>query len=94
MHFKPSSKSDISMQHPMGSKTVCGFSVGYHQHEGGKWSGDVYVRVVKSLEGDTKPRCRRIPASEIYVPKKKGREDDLDEGFRFPAKGIEQTYGE
>ena len=52
VHSRPSPKSDISMMHAMGSETVCGFFAGYHQHEGGQWSGDVYVCVVKSLEGE------------------------------------------
>ena len=35
VHFRPSSKSDLCMVHPMGSKTVCGFFAGYHQQEWG-----------------------------------------------------------
>ena len=36
--------------HPMGPKTRPGLFVGYHQHSGGRWSGDYLVMDVKSLD--------------------------------------------
>ena len=80
----------------MGSKTLPGIFAGYHQQSGGQWSGDVYVVPLAYIERNNqdKPHCRRIPANNMTMAKKKGHEKDPEDGFIFPVKRIQENYGE
>ena len=73
--FLPSTPDDRAAVHPMGSKTLTGVFVGYHQEVGGAWSGDLFVVPLRNIGGNnqSKPHCRRIAAGDVFVEKKKGR---------------------
>ena len=96
VYVLPTNKDDCKLLHPMGSKTLPGIFAGYHQQVGGQWSGDVYVVPLVYIERNTqeKPHCRRIPAANMTMAKKKGHEKDPENGFIFPVRRIQENYGE
>ena len=43
LEYKPANPDYIEKQHVFGDKLRSGIMFGYHLHQGGKWSGDLYV---------------------------------------------------
>jgi hypothetical protein len=73
--YKPSSDKDKSRVHKFGKSTLEGIFLGYHQHAGGGWSGDLLVADVDALEGadDTSDiYTKRIKAEEVIPIQGKG----------------------
>ena len=43
VEYKPSSPKMQNQMHPFGNKTLPGLFLGYHQHPGGMYSGDMFL---------------------------------------------------
>jgi len=76
IEYQPSSQKDIKRLHSMAHKTLPGIFLGYVQHAGGGWSGDVNVLDWEELDkADYVSQCniRRFKAEEVHAVKPGGK---------------------
>ena len=80
VEYKPISQKDLERLHSCGKKRLPRLFIGYHQQEGGGWSGDVEVIDWEELEQATEARSvkvKRFKAQEVKAMKYNGE-------FRYP----------
>ena len=78
--YKPSYSVDKQRLHAYGHKVLAGTFVGYVQHAGGGWTGDVYVidqEEICNAEFKSEVTVKRFKADEVIVMQEGG-------SFRFP----------
>ena len=89
IEYQPSSQKDKSRVHAMGKQTLPGIFIGYQQHAGSGWSGDLLVADWEDIETKSPSTItvKRFKAPEV-TPVKNG------ESFIFPvAEGDLQQHG-
>jgi hypothetical protein len=79
--YAPISQKDKERVHKFGDKTLAGVFLGYEQHAGGGWSGDLLIADWEEIENAEN-------ASEIYPKRFKGNHCHLPGGeILFPFSG-------
>ena len=81
IHYKPIKEEDLRRCHKFGSKMLPGIFIGYSQHAGGGWNGDLLV-----LDWEQMAKAERV--CDVQIKRFKAAEVDVivfpDGSFRFP----------
>ena len=70
IEYKPSQQSDILRLHQFGKKMLSGIFLGYAQHAGGGWTGDLIISDWEQIENATTNsdiHTKRFKAEEVVV---------------------------
>ena len=70
IEYKPARELDIQRLHAFGKKTHTGIFIGYVQHAGGGWTGDVRVidwQEVEQAQRRTDIHIKRMKADEVEL---------------------------
>ena len=76
IRYKPSSPKVLNQMAPFGSKTLPGVFIGYHEHKGGYFSGDLMIADWEDIWAADRVSdipIRRLPYQEVYCTKRSGK---------------------
>ncbi len=67
INYKPSSQQDKDRLHAFGAVLLSGIFVGYQQHVGGGWTGDLLIADSTEIEKSFIPICRICQAIQSCI---------------------------